>query len=102
MAVLTPFAAVPLVSVPVVVAPAQLIVESAAAGELTLIVKLQLCPPKVMAKLAVPELAGVPVMVYVTLPLPLAKVPAAKEAVRPVTPVEATFCALYKPALPPV
>ena len=65
-------------------------------------VKLQLCPPKVIANVAVPELAGVPVMVYVTLPAPLARVPAAKVAVRPVTPVEATFCALYEPALPPV
>ena len=63
MAVLTPLAAVPLVSVPVVVAPAQLIVEIVAAGALTLIVKLQPWPPKVIAKLAVPALAGVPVMV---------------------------------------
>ena len=63
MVVLTPLAAVPLVSVPVVVAPAQSIVVSAAAGALTLTVKLQLCPPMVMEKLAVPELAGVPVIV---------------------------------------
>ena len=67
-----------------------------------LTVKEHDCPPNEIAKLAVPALAGVPVMVYVTLPLPLAKVPAANEAVRPVTPVEATFCALYEPALPPV
>ena len=60
MAVLTPLAAVPLVSVPVVVAPLQLRVPTAPA---TFTVKLQFCPPKVMAKLAVPELAGVPVMV---------------------------------------
>jgi hypothetical protein len=55
-----------------------------------------------MAKVAVPLPAGVPVMVYVTLPLPLAKVPALKVAVSPVTPVEETLCALYVPALPPV
>ena len=98
---LTPLAAVPLVSVPVVVPPAQLIVVSTAAAA-TFTVKEHDCPPTVIAKLAVPELAGVPVMVYVTLPAPLARVPAAKVAVRPVTPVEDTFCALYVPALPPV
>lgn len=52
----------------------------------------QVCPPNEMAKLAVPEAAGVPEMVYVTVPLPLAKVPADKLAVNPVTPVEFTLC----------
>ena len=87
-----------------VVAPAQCTVPAGYCGwaAATFTVKEHDCPPNEIAKLAVPALAGVPVMVYVTLPLPLAKVPAAKEAVRPVTPVEATFCALYKPALPPV
>jgi hypothetical protein len=42
-----------------------------------------------MAKVAVPLPAGVPVMVYVTLPLPLANNPWVKVAVKPVTPVEA-------------
>jgi hypothetical protein len=46
------------------------------------------------AKPAVPLLAGAPLMVYVSEPLPLAKVPAAKVAVKPVTPVEATVCPL--------
>jgi hypothetical protein len=68
----------------------------------TLPVRLQLCPPKVIAKVAVPLLAGVPVIVYVTLLLPLARVPAPKVAVSPVTPVEETLCALYVPELPPV
>jgi hypothetical protein len=43
-----------------------------------------------MAKLSVPVVEGVPVMLYVTLPVPLTKLPAANVAVRPVTPVEAT------------
>ncbi len=68
----------------------------------TFTVKEHDCPPNEIANVAVPALAGVPVMVYVTLPLPLARLPAANEAVRPVTPVEATFCVLYEPALPPV
>lgn len=50
--------------------------------------KLQLCPPKVIAKEAVPADVGVPAIAYVRLPAPLAKVPAAKVAVNPVTPVE--------------
>jgi hypothetical protein len=50
--------------------------------------KLQVCPPKVIAKAAVPVDVGVPAMAYVRLPAPLANVPAAKVAVRPVTPVE--------------
>ena len=95
-------AAWPLVSVPTVVAPAQLRVVSVAAGAATFTVKLQLCPPKLIAKVAVPLVDAVPVMVYVTLPFPLAKVPALKVAVSPVTPVEARFCALYVPAFPPV
>jgi hypothetical protein len=45
------------------------------------------------AKLAVPALAGVPVIVNVKLPEPFAKVPAAHVAVRPVTPVDVKVCA---------
>ena len=56
--------------------------------ELTINVKLPVCPPILIAKLAVPLVVGVPVMVYVKVPLPLAKVPEAKVAVKPVTPVE--------------
>jgi hypothetical protein len=54
----------------------------------TATVKLQVCPPKVIEKEAVPVDVGVPAMAYVMLPAPLASVPAAKVAVRPVTPVE--------------
>jgi hypothetical protein len=53
----------------------------------------QFCPPTVIEKEAVPAPDAVPVMVNVKLPLPLASVPAAKVAVRPVTPVELTLCA---------
>jgi hypothetical protein len=56
--------------------------------------KLQDGPPIFNAKLAVPAVAGVPVMVKVKLPLPLARVPAERVAVRPVTPVEEAVCAL--------
>jgi hypothetical protein len=45
------------------------------------------------AKLAVPLVAGVPVMVKVKFPEPFAKVPAAHVAVRPVTPVDVKVCA---------
>lgn len=58
------------------------------AAEATVNDRLHDCPPKLMAKSAVPEEAGVPVMVYVRLPAPLASVPACKVAVSPVTPVE--------------
>jgi hypothetical protein len=68
----------------------------------TVSVSVQLCPPKLNAKLAVPLAVGVPVMVYVILPAPEANVPAVRVAVRPVTPVEAILCALYAPPLPPV
>jgi hypothetical protein len=54
----------------------------------------QLCPPMFKAKLAVPLALGVPEIVYVKLPEPLAKVPADKVAVKPVTPVEDTACPL--------
>jgi hypothetical protein len=49
---------------------------------------MQLCPPILRLKLAVPLALGVPVMVYVKLPIPVAKLPAVRVAVRPVTPVE--------------
>ena len=54
----------------------------------TILVKVQVCPPIFNAKLAVPILAGVPVIVYVNAPAPLSKVPAARVAVKPVTPVD--------------
>jgi hypothetical protein len=65
-------------------------------------VSVQVCPPILKAKLAVPLLAGVPLMVYVSEPLPLAKVPALRVAVKPVTPVEVAVCPLCVPQLPPV
>jgi hypothetical protein len=60
----------------------------------TLTVKEHDCPPIVMAKLAVPLVVGVPVIVYVNEPAPLAKAPATRVAVKPTTPVEETLCAL--------
>ena len=54
------------------------------------------------AKLAVPLVVGVPVMVYVKLPTPIAKLPAAKVAIKPVTPVDVTFWAVYVPPFPPI
>ena len=54
------------------------------------------------AKLAVPLDAGVPVIVKVKLPAPLAKLPDVNVAVSPVTPVELTVCPLCNPPFPPV
>ena len=71
-------------------------------GGFTVLVKVQVCPPMLNAKLAVPFDAGVPVMVKVKLPAPVAKVPAAHVAVSPVTPVEVTVWPLCEPPLPPV
>ena len=82
----------PCVSVPLLVAVEQLNAVMLAVGR-TVLVKVQVCPPMLNAKLAVPELAGVPVMVNVKLPEPFAKGPAAHVAVRPVTPVEVKVCA---------
>ena len=64
-----------------------------AAGK-TARVSVQLCPPRLKAKLAVPLALGVPVIVYVTVPAPEANVPPVSVAVKPVTPVEAMLCAL--------
>ena len=82
----------PWVSVPLLVAVEQLSAVMLALGK-TVLFNVQVCPPMLSAKLAVPELAGVPVMVKVKLPAPLAKVPAAHVAVRPVTPVDVKVCA---------
>ena len=64
-----------------------------AASEVTVTVNVQLCPPTLIAKLAVPAVAGVPVMVYTNAPEPVFTEPAGKEAVSPITPVELTLCA---------
>lgn len=57
--------------------------------ELTVRARLQLCPPKLSANVAVPAPDGVPLMAYVKLPEPLASVPACKVAFKPVIPVDA-------------
>jgi hypothetical protein len=54
----------------------------------------QFCPAILNVKNAVPEIPGVPVMLQTSEPEPLAKLPALKVAVRPVTPVDATTCVL--------
>ena len=85
---LTLAAAMPCVRVPLLVAAEQLNAVIVSEGKSTILVNVQLCPPRFNAKLAVPLEAGVPVIVYVKLPAPLSKVPAAKLAVKPVTPVD--------------
>ena len=86
-----PLAATPEISVPMLVAEVQLMVlDMAAIGGLTIMVKVQLCPPKLMAKPVMPGELGVPVMVYVKFPAPVAKVPAESVAVKPVIPADVT------------
>ncbi len=63
-------------------------------GKATVLVSVHDCPPMLNAKLAVPLEAGVPVILYVKLPAPLSRVPAASVAVKPVTPVDVIVCAL--------
>ena len=60
-------------------------------------------PPKLIEKLAVPAETGVPEIINNKSPLPLAKVPACKVAVKPVTPVETIGNPVeYAKPLPPV
>ena len=59
-----------------------------AASEATLIARLQLWPPIAMANVALPAEAGVPVMVKLNVPAPMAIFPWESAAVNPVTPVE--------------
>ena len=87
---------------PVLVAVEQLNAVMVPIGKSTVLVKVQVCPPILKAKLAVPLVDGVPVILNVNEPAPLAKVPAAKVAVKPVTPVDVKFCAVYVPPFPPV
>ena len=63
---------------------------------------IQVCPPTLIAKLAVPEFDGVPEIVYVKLPDPFVNVPASSVAVKPVTPVDSTLCPLCVQPLPHV
>ena len=60
---LTLAAAMPCVKVPVLVAVEQLSAVMVPAGGFTVLVKVQVCPPRFKAKLAVPLDAGVPVIV---------------------------------------
>ena len=60
---LTLAAATPCVSVPVLVAVEQLIAVMVPAGKATILVSVQVCPPTLNAKLAVPLAAGVPVII---------------------------------------
>ena len=92
MLLFTLIAALPCVNVPVLVAVEQLSAVMVPTGRFTVLVKVQVCPPMFKAKLAVPFDAGVPVIVKVKLPAPVAKVPAAHVAVRPVTPVDVKVC----------
>ena len=94
-------AATPCPNVPALVAVEQLSAVIVPTGKATVLVRVQVFPPMLSAKLAVPLVAGVPVMVYVKLPAPLAKLPAVNVAVRPVTPVEVTVCPLCVPPFPP-
>jgi hypothetical protein len=60
---LTLAAATPCVNVPLLVAVEQLKAVIVPTGKATVLVKVQVCPPMLSAKLAVPLLAGVPVIV---------------------------------------
>ncbi len=59
---LTLAAAIPWVSVPLLVAVEQLNAVIVPTGKAIVLAKVQVCPPRVKAKLAVPLVAGVPVM----------------------------------------
>jgi hypothetical protein len=82
----------PCASVPLLVAVEQFNAVMLALAK-TVLFNVQVWPPMFIAKLAVPALAGVPVMVKVKLPEPFANVPAAHVAVSPVTPVDVKVCA---------
>ena len=99
---LTLAATTPWPNVPALVAVEQLSAVIVPTGNATVLVRVHVFPPMLSAKLAVPLVAGVPVMVYAKLPVPIAKLPAVKVAVRPVTPVELTVCPLCVPPFPPV
>jgi hypothetical protein len=56
----------------------------------TSLLSVHVSPPIFNAKFAIPVVSGVPEMVYVRVPAPLAKIPADSVAVKPVTPVDDT------------
>ena len=60
---LTLAAEIPCVNVPVLVAVEQLSAVMVPTGKAIVLVKVQVCPPRLKAKLAVPAEAGVPEMV---------------------------------------
>ena len=98
------FPVVGLVTFTTAVAPAQFTVPAGKVpiAGLTVIFKVHVCPPILIAKLAVPLALGVPLIVYTNAPAPVVSAPAAIFAVNPVTPVDAIACAAYVPPLPPV
>ena len=87
---------------PLFVALAQFKAVMVPTGKATVLARVQVFPPMLKAKLAVPLLDGVPVIVYVKLPAPVTKLPDVNVAVSPITPEEVTVCPLCKPPLPPV
>ena len=89
---LTLAATIPCVSVPVLVAVEQVSAVIVPTGKSTVLVNVHVWPPMLKAKLAVPLVDGIPLIVYVKLPAPLSKVPAARVAVKPITPVEVMVC----------
>ena len=60
---LTIAAATPCVKVPLLVAVEQISAVMVPTGKAIVLVKVQVCPPRLKTKLAVPLVAGVPVMV---------------------------------------
>jgi hypothetical protein len=83
-------------------APAQLSEEIVPTREVTVLLNAQVCPPIESAKVALPIAEGVPVIVYVKVPLPFAKLPGASVAVNPVTPVEVMVWPTCAFSFPPV
>ncbi len=79
---------------PVLVAVEQFKAATVPEGMSTVLVSIHDCPPTLNAKLAVPLDDGVPTMLKVKLPAPIAKFPAVKSAVKPVTPVDVMLCAV--------
>ena len=64
---------------------------------------VHVCPPKEMAKLAIPNDVGVPDTLNEIFEFPLANVPGCNVAVKPVTPVDAIEVPVeYATPLPPV
>lgn len=95
-------AALPCLSIPLLVTLSQFKTEIVPKGIFTVRLSVQVCPPKFKTKPAVPFEEGVPEIIKVKIPPPPAKVPLAKVAVKPNTPVEFIVWPIYEPPLPPV